>query len=103
MSTLPTLCNYLKTRLILAKSSKSKNQVVHEQKFKDLQSSTCQVSVERRVLNLQSEVQGFNTHWGNILILEIFVFYEVKPRCQYWHHCQHCLITKKLKWLECAL
>ena len=33
--------------LILLKSSKSKHQVVHEQKFKDLLSSTCQDSVER--------------------------------------------------------
>ena len=30
--------------------------MVHEQKFKDLLSSTCQVSVERRVLDLESEV-----------------------------------------------
>ena len=34
---------------------KSKNQVVHEQKFKDLLSSTCQISVERIVLDLESE------------------------------------------------
>ena len=33
----------------------SKHQVVHEQKFKDLLSSTCQVSVERIVLDLESE------------------------------------------------
>ena len=42
--------------LILTKSSKFKNQVVHEQKFKNLLSSTCQVSVERIVLDLDSEV-----------------------------------------------
>ena len=60
--------------LILTKSSKSKHQVVHEQKFKDLLSSTCQVSVERSMLDLGSEVQWFNTHWGNILLLEFFVF-----------------------------
>ena len=35
--------------------SKSKYQVVHEPKFKDLLSSTCQVSVERIVLDLESE------------------------------------------------
>ena len=29
---------------------------MHEQKFKDLLSSTCQVSVERIVLHLESEV-----------------------------------------------
>ena len=37
--------------------SKSKYQVVHEQKFKDLLSSTCQVSVERSMLDFESEVQ----------------------------------------------
>ena len=30
--------------------------MVHEQKFKDLLSSTCQISVERIVLDLESEV-----------------------------------------------
>ena len=63
---------YSHALLILIKSSKSKHQVVHEQKFKDLLSSTCQASVERSML--ESEVQWFNTHWGNILLLEIFVF-----------------------------
>ena len=47
--------------------------MVHEQKFKDLISSTCQVSVERSMLDLESEVQWFNTHWGNILLMEFFV------------------------------
>ena len=64
---------YSHALLILTKSSKSKHQVVHEQKFKDL-SSTCQIGVERSMLDLGSEVQWFNTHWGNILLLEIFVF-----------------------------
>ena len=41
--------------LIPLKALKSKYQVVHEQKFKDLLSSTCQVSVERIVLDLESE------------------------------------------------
>ena len=36
---------YSHALLSLLKSSKSKHQVVHEQKFKDLLSSTCQVSV----------------------------------------------------------
>ena len=36
--------------------TKSKNQVVHEQKFKDLLSSTSQVSQERIVLDLKSDV-----------------------------------------------
>ena len=65
---------YIHALLILTKSSKSKHQVVHEQKFKDLLSSTCQVSVERSMLDMESEVQWFNTHWGNILLLEFFVF-----------------------------
>ena len=65
---------YSHALLILTKSSKSRHQVVHEQKFKDLLSSTCQVSVERSMLDLGSEVQWFNSHWGNILLLEFFVF-----------------------------
>ena len=65
---------YSHALLILTKSSKSKHQVVHEQKFKDLLSNTCQVSVERSMLDLQSEAQWFNTHWGNILLLDFFVF-----------------------------
>ena len=47
---------YSHALLIPLKSYMSKNQVVHEQKFKDLLSSTCQVSVERIVLDLESEV-----------------------------------------------
>ena len=31
------------------------------------------------MLDLESEVQWFNTHWGNILLLEFFCFYIVKP------------------------
>ena len=46
---------YSHALLILLKSSKSKHQVVHEQKFKDLLRSTCQVSVGRIVLDLESE------------------------------------------------
>ena len=65
---------YSHALFILTKSSKSKHQVVHEQKFKDLLSSTCQVSVERSMLDLGSEVQWFNTHWGKTLLLESFVF-----------------------------
>ena len=36
--------------------------------------SKCQVSSERGVLDLESEVQGFSSHWGNILLLQFFVF-----------------------------
>ena len=46
---------YSHALLIPTKSSKSKHQVVHEQKFIDLLSSTCQVSVERILLDLESE------------------------------------------------
>ena len=56
---------YSHALLILLKSSKFKYQVVHEQNFKDLLSSTCQVSVERIVLDLESEVNqgpGFYSH-----------------------------------------
>ena len=42
--------------LIPTKSSKSKNQVVHIQKFKDTLSNTCLISSEKRVLDLESEV-----------------------------------------------
>ena len=44
--TLVSLCSYALNHL------KSKNQVVHEQKFKDFLGSTCQISSERRVLDL---------------------------------------------------
>ena len=57
--------------------SKSKYQVVHEQKFKDLLSSTWQISPDRRVLDLELETMGgpdsIPTE-GNILSLEFFVF-----------------------------
>ena len=49
--------------LVLADSSKSKNQVKHEQKFKDSLSITCQVSSEERALDLKSVGPGFNPHW----------------------------------------
>ena len=49
--------------------------MVHEQKFKDLLSSTCQVSVERIVLGLESEVMrdlDSIPTGGNILSLDFF-------------------------------
>ena len=46
---------YSHALLILTKSSKSKNQVMHEQKFKDLLSSTCLTSSDRKLLDLESE------------------------------------------------
>ena len=74
--TLGSLYNH--ALLILLKSSKSKHHVVHEQKFKDLLSSTCQVSVERIVLDLESEA-AWNLFplGGNILPLDFF--HVVKP------------------------
>ena len=56
--TLDSLCSH--ALLIPTKSFKFKNQVVHKQKFKDPLSSTCQISSERRVLDLDSEAQGFS-------------------------------------------
>ena len=54
--------------------------MVHEQKFKDLLSSTCQVSVERILSNLELEVMrgpGSTPTGGNILSLDFF--HVVKP------------------------
>ena len=31
------------------------------------------------MLDLKSVVQWFNTHWGNILLLDFFCFYKIKP------------------------
>ena len=55
--------------------------MVHEQKFKDFLSSTCQVSVERIVLDLESEAMrgpGSIPTGGNILSLDIFLFSRSK-------------------------
>ena len=63
--------------------SKSKYQVEYEQKFKDLLSSTCQVSVERIVLDLESEAMrglGSIQTGGNILSLDFFCFHVVKTK-----------------------
>ena len=48
--------SYNHALLILTESSKSKHQAVHEQKFKDLLSSTYQVSAEKIVLDFESAV-----------------------------------------------
>ena len=51
--------------------------MVHEQKFKDILSSTCQVSVERRVKDLESQATrglGSVPTGANILSLEFFLF-----------------------------
>ena len=51
---------------------------MHEQKFKDLQSSKCQVSVERKVLDLESEAWGSIFTGGYILSLDFFLFSRSK-------------------------
>ena len=45
---------YSHALLILTESTKSKNQLVHEQMFKDLPGSKCPVSVGRSMLDLES-------------------------------------------------
>ena len=67
---------YSHALLIPTKSSKSKYQVVDEQKFKDLLSSTCLTISERRMLDLESEVMrdlGSFPTGGNILSLDFFL------------------------------
>ena len=57
--------------------------MVHEQKFKDLLSGTCQVSVERIVLDLGSEAMrgpGSIPTGGNILSLGFFCFHIVNMK-----------------------
>ena len=54
---------YRHTLLILTKASKSKNQRVHKQ--------SVGLGIRGPV------VQWFNTNWGNILLLEFFVFHEL--------------------------
>ena len=66
---------YSHALLICLNSSKFNYQVVHEQMFKDLLSSTCQISVERIVLDLGSEAASIPTR-GNILSLDFFVFMQ---------------------------
>ena len=67
---------YSHALLILTESSKSINQVVHEQKFKN----TCQVSPERTVSDLESEVMrglGSVPTGSNILLVD-FLFSRSK-------------------------
>ena len=49
----------------------------HEQKFKDLLSSTCLSESIRSMLDLRTrgyERPGFYSHWGHILSLDFFLF-----------------------------
>ena len=52
--------------------------MVHEQKFKDLLSSTCQVSVERIVLELESEAAWLLFPPG-VTFCQLDFFHAVKP------------------------
>ena len=57
--------------------------MVLEQEFKDFLSSTCQVSVERIVLDLESEAMrgpGSIPAGGKTLSLEFFGFHVVKTK-----------------------
>ena len=47
--------------------------------FKDIPSNRCLHISERRSLDLSGWGPRFNTYWGNILLLEIFFFFVVKP------------------------
>ena len=69
--------------------------MVHEQEFKDLINSTCPVSVERRVLDLESEAMrglGSIPTGGNILSLKMkilaFLCVCEKPE---WSTTSHCI------------
>ena len=56
---------------------------MHEQKVKYLLSNTCQFSVERRVLDLESEVMrgpGSIPTGGSILSLDYICFHAVKMK-----------------------
>ena len=51
-----TVAKILYSHDLLIPTKSSKNEVVCKKKFKDSLSSTCQISSERRVLDLESEV-----------------------------------------------
>ena len=52
---------------------------MNKRQFKDPLSSTCQVSSERRVSDMESEVPGSILTGGNILLLGFVCFHAVKP------------------------
>ena len=52
----PLITSDSKSNTLFSGLTGQKNQVVHEQKFKDLVSSTCLTSSDRRLLDLESEV-----------------------------------------------
>ena len=70
---------YSHALLIPTKSPKSKNKVIHKQKFKGPLSSTCQVSSERSVgLGIRGKSEVI-PHWGKHFITGFFCFHIVKP------------------------
>ena len=71
---------YSHALLILTKSSKSINQVVHKQKFKDQRFMKGLGSIPTR---------------GNILSLDFFLFSHSK---QHWHYCQFRLVCENPDW-----
>ena len=84
---------YSHALLIPTKSSKSRNLVGHEQKFKDPLSSTCQVRSERRVSYLESEVLGAILTGVTFLVTGIFCFHLAKPLMPML------CVSEKLAWL----
>ena len=57
------------------------NQVSHEQKFKDLLSSTCLTSSERRLFDLESEVmRGLGSIPTGNFVTGFFCFHAVKTK-----------------------
>ena len=53
----------------------------NKRQFKDILSSTCPSGLERRALDQNGWGSEFNAQWGNILLLDFFVFrfHIVKP------------------------
>ena len=69
--------------LILTESSKSKNQVLHEQKFNDLLSSTCLSSSERNLLDMESEVmRGLGSIPTGVTFCHCFM--QLRRKCHFF-------------------
>ena len=73
--------------------------MVHEQKFKDPLISTDQVSSERRVLDLESDVPGSILTRGDILSLEFFCFLAVKVLMTTMTFMPTLCVCEKPEWL----
>ena len=79
MCYLGDLRSFMHALLVLTKWSKSKIEVVPDQRqFKDVPSSTFIDSSDRRSLDLSSWGPRFNSHFGNILLTD-FCFHVVMP------------------------